>query len=99
MHHLPSEAATVRAQAPQFEWGTTDYLLALIADLLAAANWQRAGSRRAPRPKPIPRPGATARGRRIGRHHRPRSVEDIDRIMQHWSEPRPGRENGTRIVK
>lgn len=37
-------------------WTLTDQLLALIADQLAAANWQRGGGV-GPRPKPIPRPG------------------------------------------
>ncbi len=39
------------------EWSLTDYLLALIADQLATANWQRSGDPKIPRPKPIPRPG------------------------------------------
>jgi hypothetical protein len=37
------------------EWSLTDHLLALIADHLAAANWQRSG--KGPCPKPLPRPG------------------------------------------
>lgn len=37
------------------DWATTDYLLALIADQLAVANWQRTG-KTSGRPKPIPRP-------------------------------------------
>lgn len=39
-------------------WSVTDHLLALVADELAVANWQRQGKRNAPRPRPIPRPGA-----------------------------------------
>lgn len=38
-------------------WGPAEYLLALIADELAIANWQRQGKKGAPRPKPLPRPG------------------------------------------
>lgn len=35
----------------------TAQLLALIGDMLAEANWQRAGRKTAPHPKPIKRPG------------------------------------------
>lgn len=38
-------------------WSVTDYLLAIVADHLAMANWQRQGKKGAPKPKPIPRPG------------------------------------------
>jgi len=38
-------------------WSVTDHLLAAVVDVLQAANWQRAGDSKAPRPKPIPRPG------------------------------------------
>lgn len=37
-------------------WGVTDYLLAAAVDALNAANWQRAGDKKAHRPKPLPRP-------------------------------------------
>lgn len=48
-------------------WELTDTLLAHIADLLAGANWQRAGNKNAPRPKPIPRPGVKPHGeKRLG---------------------------------
>jgi hypothetical protein len=47
------------------DWSVTDQLLALIADLLAAANWQRGGGK-GTRPKPLPRPGAAEEGRRFG---------------------------------
>lgn len=40
-------------------------LLALIADLLAGANWQRGGGK-GQRPKPIPRPGVGPQTTRIG---------------------------------
>lgn len=38
-------------------WAATEYMLANIADLLSAGNWQRGGDRNARRPKPMPRPG------------------------------------------
>jgi len=40
-------------------WGDQEHLLALIVDVLQAANWQRGGNARAPKPKPLPRPGET----------------------------------------
>lgn len=40
-------------------WTITDQLLALVHDLLNQGNWQRAGKKTAPRPKPLPRPWET----------------------------------------
>lgn len=56
--HLPRDSATMLAVQPKsdFEaWGITDWLLANVYDLLAAANWQRGGGKGA-RPKPFTRP-------------------------------------------
>jgi len=36
-------------------WGLHEQLLAHVSDLLAIANWQRAGAGK--RPEPLPRPG------------------------------------------
>lgn len=41
---------------PVGEWSLSEYLLAGIFDLLAAANWQRTG-KKSNRPKPLRRPG------------------------------------------
>lgn len=52
--------------AEQYEWGITDYLLANLIDLTAAANWQRENAgltkeqRPSPRPKPMYRPGVSS---------------------------------------
>ena len=46
------------------EWSLTDHLLALVYDALAMANWQRSG--KGERPKPLPRPGSSEEGNRIG---------------------------------
>lgn len=35
------------------DWTRAEHLLAIVADLLAIANWQRAGGKRSKRPKPI----------------------------------------------
>lgn len=42
---------------PTADWSATEHLLAVVADLLAAANWQRGGDKKKQRPKPLPRPG------------------------------------------
>jgi hypothetical protein len=60
--HLPPEAASVIATNPAAAWTPAEYLLATIADLTAAGNWQRAGKKNAPRPKPIERPGVKLPG-------------------------------------
>lgn len=49
------------------DWGSVEHLTAAVIDLLRVGNWQRAGNKRAPRPKPIPRPGEGRPGEeRIG---------------------------------
>lgn len=54
----PRSSALFRAQYPdESVWGHQEQLLALIADNLAAANWQRAQGKKQDYPKPIPRPG------------------------------------------
>lgn len=47
-------------------WSTEGQLLAVVADALHVANWQRGGKRSAPRPKPIKRPWEKAKGRIVG---------------------------------
>jgi hypothetical protein len=37
-------------------WSTEAQLMAFALDALHLGNWQRAGKRTAPKPKPIPRP-------------------------------------------
>lgn len=54
----PRSSALFRSQHPdEAVWGHQEQLLALIADTLAAANWQRAQGKKKDYPKPIPRPG------------------------------------------
>lgn len=38
-------------------WGLNEQLLAMIADALHVANWQRSGDKKIPYPQRIPRPG------------------------------------------
>lgn len=55
--NLPPESATMRATNPDWRWGVPEQLQALIADLLAVANWQRGSGKPRDYPEPIPRPG------------------------------------------
>lgn len=58
IQHLPPDAATVAAvSGPAAQWGSTEYLLALVVDALNVGNWQRIGDKKAPKPTPLPRPG------------------------------------------
>lgn len=50
------------------EWGTTDWLLAGVLDVLQGANWQRGGGK-GQRPKPIPRPQSRPEIERKQREH------------------------------
>lgn len=68
----PGNALAREAQGEAAAWSADTYLLALIADLLANGNWQRAGDRHAKKPKPVERPTLTgaapasaAKGERI----------------------------------
>jgi hypothetical protein len=55
--NLPRTSAYVRSAGGEaVEWSVTDYLLAIVCDALAAANWQRGGGGGA-RPHPLTRPG------------------------------------------
>jgi len=49
--------------------------LAAVVDILQLANWQRAGKKSNPRPKPLKRPGDKNRVGTVGR-----SVADFDAV-------------------
>jgi hypothetical protein len=54
--HLPASSALARARHGEFATWTIDtHLLALIADVLRASNYQRGGGK-GQKPKPLPRP-------------------------------------------
>lgn len=70
VNHSGPQSALARVTNPEMAaWASgavVPWLLATVADLLAAANWQRAGKNSAPKPKPIPRPDSKPAGSRYG---------------------------------
>lgn len=52
------ESGEMSPEEEMAAWGLEHHLLALIADLLAGANWQRGGGKGS-KPRPIPRPGVS----------------------------------------
>jgi hypothetical protein len=74
--HLPLTSALSRAINDEAaDWSLESHLLALIADQLGVANWQRQGKKGAPRPKRVPRPGQK-QTQKIGRD--PLPVNDLE---------------------
>lgn len=62
----PPQSALARSRyGDAVAWGATEHLLALIADHLAGANWQRSGGK-GTRPTPIKRPGAKSERKSLG---------------------------------
>lgn len=53
--NLPAGAATWQEMGVDAAWTAEEHMLALIADTLQAANWQRGGGK-GKQPKPLPRP-------------------------------------------
>jgi len=61
---MPTSALAEAMHGPR--WSITDQLLALIYDVLNIGNWQRAGKRSAPKPKPLLRPWQKAKSTSLG---------------------------------
>ncbi|HLS46084.1 MAG TPA: hypothetical protein VK045_11675 [Ornithinicoccus sp.] len=77
VNNLPRTSALVRAVAGEdAQWGLLEQLVARAADSLEVANWQRQGKAHAPRPKPIPRPGAKSETKTFGKD--PIPIKDFD---------------------
>lgn len=89
--HLPRDAATVRAQhGERARWGDSEHLLALIADLLAGANWQRgnAGVKHPKsKPKPLPRPGEADRSRGVRYGRTTLSADNVKALLRSYDPP------------
>ncbi|AYN56831.1 tail assembly chaperone [Arthrobacter phage Andrew] len=87
--HSGPSSALVRAVQPELSaWANGTVLadlVALVADLLAAGNWQRQGKKSAPKPKRIKRPGAKNDDKHFGRA--PIPVKDFD---DWWNNPEGG---------
>jgi len=83
VEHLPATSSLrLRTVGPQASWNTSEYLLALIVDLLAGANWQRSGKGR--KPRPIPRPGRSDT-RKFGTGAV--SIAEMQQILDEWHAP------------
>jgi hypothetical protein len=79
VQHLPANSTTARALGVD-SWDLTDQLLAATVDLLALANWQRGGDKRAKRPTPIQRPGVKNPGeKRLGTASMP--IDEMRRLL------------------
>ena len=80
VQQAPPSSAIARALEPDLSaWVSgrvLSDLVATVADLLAAGNWQRQGKRSAPRPKRIKRPGQDNGEQKYGRA--PIPVKDFD---------------------
>ncbi len=64
LSQLPRDSSVARAElGEQAEWGLSEHLQASIFDAVNAANWQRSGKGRPP--KPLPRPGLKKQGRTL----------------------------------
>lgn len=67
VNQSPATSALYRAVNPDdHAWGLTEQLLAAIFDVTQMGNWQRQGDNRAPRPKPLARPGVEPAEKKIG---------------------------------
>ena len=86
--YLPPDSATMRAVlGPPDPWGLAEHLLAVIADALHGANWQRGGGK-GKRPKPIPRPGVGPETdeERIGGHDSALPLDEMAEWLG-WDQP------------
>lgn len=83
IRQLPVESRTLRAVGdPSLAWSASEYLLAMAVDALNGGNWQRGGGK-GRRPKPIPRPGATADEQNVETKHWG-TVLSIDELRRRW---------------
>lgn len=75
-------------------WSVESQLLAVAADSLAVANWQRAGRRSAPKPKRIPRPWEKPKTQALGSGAIP-----ISSFNDWWDSKRAKRKSRRRAKK
>lgn len=80
VRQLPAGSAThISTQGLRAAWTPGEYLLANVADSLAAANWQRGGGR-GKKPKPVRRPADQAGVEQLGGG----SSMSIDEFEARW---------------
>lgn len=85
VEELPQQSRLVRAVHGELAgWTPEAAVLADVFDVLAAANWQRAGKAGAPRPKPYPRPGL----------ERSRDREHMSRQLRRFQQRHPTGKGG-----
>lgn len=87
------ESATARSMHGE-HWRPRDQLLAAIVDILQVGNWQRAGKKSAPKPKPIPRPWEKPKGRTLGA--RPIALSKFDAWWDSMGAKRRKKKRGKR---
>jgi hypothetical protein len=77
----PDTSAVARLlRGPEAGWRHIEELLATILEVLMEANWQRAGKKNAPHPKPITRPGKEPEGvQHFGKE--PMSINEFERRL------------------
>lgn len=79
----PPDSAIYRSTAgPDHAWGLQEHLLAGVFDLLAAANWQRAGDEKAKRPERLERPGVKKQiDGQVLAHGKAVPIEDMNALL------------------
>lgn len=87
VRNLPGDSALRRAYlGDDAAWTLGDQLQAATVDALHVANWQRSGDNKAPRPKPIPRPGVVDDTVRTIGGGKGRTSEEIDELFARIAE-------------
>jgi len=67
LKHSPEDSAyAVATGGESAVWSTTDHLLAVVANALMIANWQRSGGKQSDMPELIERPGSTPKNNHYG---------------------------------
>lgn len=85
VNQSPRDSALFRSFNPDdYAWGLPEQLLAAIFDAEQIGNWQRASDPRAPKPKPLQRPGIEPESKTIGGGAV--SIDEMDKFLG-WGGP------------
>jgi len=83
IRQLPVESSYAQATLGEAaRWGTAEYLMAIIADILNLANWQRSGRKGRKKPQPLPRPGMEEKSKKLSKGIH--SIEEMAKIKAEW---------------